>query len=380
MYFSNFFKTRSYLNYTFIALLLFFGSIKNSCAAVIEPYDFGDVTPKVTKVWSQDVALYVAKRFAAENGLNAKDVSVKKLNAGATNHFIYLIFIDNQMKFVLKGLGTQNEAEALYNLQHYSKIPEIQNNPGAATITLSKLINSYKVSNDGKTYYFAILEAAQGKELFKIMTAELIEHKDLNSLKNIFYHIGQQTSELHKTIVGTERFTTPRNLVSVIHDDLHPENTFYDGETNHFSLIDNESMGDSITNPMPLIRELYGFYEVPIIRWPSEKITIDLLKDADPHDIAAIYHEYILGAASVYQNAEEAKKILTEVIIRLNDMSIAFLKDRYSEPWMYNPTDKSEAHIVWGKFSKVAYNPELAKLYITHLTIIKNELKALSGI
>ncbi|HAU0216894.1 TPA: serine kinase, partial [Legionella pneumophila] len=31
--------------------------------------------------------------------------------------------------------------------------------------------------------YFAILEAAQGKELFKIMTYELLQHKDINTLK-----------------------------------------------------------------------------------------------------------------------------------------------------------------------------------------------------
>lgn len=380
LYFSSFSKTRSFLNYVLFALVLFVGVTKTSFAAEIERYDFGALSPKVTKAWNQDVALYVAQRFAAENGFNAKDVSVKKLNAGATNHFIYLMFIDNQLKFVLKGLGTKNEAEALLALQNYSKIPDIQNNPAAATLTLSKLINSYEVKNDWNIYYFTILEAAQGKELFKIMTYELLQHKDLNTLKNIFYRIGQQTSELHKTIIGAEHFITPRNLVSVIHDDFHPENTFYSIETSKFSLIDNESMGDTISDPLPITREMYGFYEVPIIRWPSEKISIDLLKDADPHDIASIYYEFILGAASVYQNSQDAKRVFIDAIIDLNNMAIAFLKDRYSESWMYSPNDKHEAHIVWGKFSKVASQSELAKLYITKLTIINSDLKSLSGL
>lgn len=372
-------KSLRFFKHVFIPLALSFCLITNASATGIERYDFGDMASKVTKAWDQDVAFYVAKRFAAENGFDAKEITVKKLNAGATNHFIYLTFINNQLKFVIKGLGTEKEAEALFALQNYSKIPDIQNNPQAATVTLSKIINSYEVKNDWKTYYFAILEAAQGKELFKIMTYELLQHKDINSLKDVFYRIGQQTSELHKTIIGSDRFITPRDLVTVIHDDFHPENTFYNLETNIFSLIDNESMGDSITDPLPIIRELYGFYEVPIIRWPSEKITVDLLKDADPHDIASIYYEFVLGMASVYQDSQDAKRVLIEAIIGLNNMAIAFLKDKYSESWMFNPSDKHEAHIVWGKLSKVAANPQLAELYITKLTIINTDLQSLSG-
>lgn len=380
LYFSNLAKTRNLLNSIFIALILFACATKTSFAAVIEPYDFGPLAPQVTKSWNQDVALYVAKRFAAENGLDPNDVTIKKLNAGATNHFIYLMFIDNQMKFVLKGLGSKNEAELLFALQNYPKIPEIQNNPAAATLTLSKLINSYKVSGELNSYYFAILEAAQGKELFKIMADELLQHKDINTLKEMFYRIGQQTSELHKTIIGAEHFITPRNLSSVIHDDFHPENSFFNIETNTFSLIDNESMGDSIAHPLPLIREIYGFYEVPIIRWPSEKVSIDLLKDADPHDLASIYYEFILGAASVYQDSKDAKKVYVDTIIKLNNMSIAFLTDRYSEFWMYSPSDKDESHIVWGKFSRVAEHSELARLYINKLQAINQDLKSLSGL
>ncbi|HBD7082792.1 TPA: serine kinase, partial [Legionella pneumophila] len=57
----------------------------------------------------------------------------------------------------------------------------------------------------------------------------------------------------------------------------------------------------------------------------------------------------------------------------------AFLKDRYSEPWMLNPSDKHEAHIVWGKLAKVADNPQLAELYINKLAIINTDLQSLSG-
>ncbi|HAU0890243.1 TPA: serine kinase [Legionella pneumophila] len=373
-------KSLRFFNLAFIALTLSFCLLANARAAGIERYDFRDMASKVTKAWDQDVALYVAKRFAVENSFDESEITVKKLNAGATNHFIYLMFINNELKFVIKGLGTEKETEALFALQNYSKIPDIQNNPQAATVTLSKIINSYRVKNDSRTYFFAILEAAQGKELFKIMTYELLQHKDINTLKDVFYRIGQQMAELHKTIIGSDQFITPRDLVTVIHDDFHPENTFYNLETNIFSLIDNESMGDSITEPLPIIRELYGFYEVPIIRWPSEKITVDLLKDADPHDIASIYYDFVLGMASVYQDTQDAKRVLIEAIIDLNNMAIAFLKDRYSEPWMLNPSDKHEAHIVWGKLAKVDTNPQLAEFYITKLTIINNDLQSLSGL
>ncbi len=353
---------------------------RTTFAAVIEPYDFKEMSPKVTKYWEPEIALYVAKRFVSEQGLDDKKVTVKKLNAGASNHFIYLVFIDEQMKFVLKGVGTRKEAESLLALQNYSKIPEIEQNPKAAKVTLSKLVNLYQSKHDSNTYYFAILEAAQGKELFKIMTYELLEHKDINKLKDVFYSIGQQTGELHKSIVSPDPLISPRDLVSVIHDDFHPENTFYDLGATTFSLIDNESMGDSVANPLPLIREIYGFYEVPIIRWPSEKIKIDLLKDADPHDIASIYYEFIIGMASVYQDSEDAKKMYVNSIVELNTMAIAFLKDRYSESWMIYPSDKNESHIVWGKFANVQSGSKLAELYISKLTIINEDLKMMGGV
>lgn len=347
----------------------------NSIASNIERYDFGDISYKVTKYWDTEVALYVAKHFASANGLDEQNISVTKLKAGAANNFIYLVFIDNQMNFVIKGLSTAKEAKALLELQNYSKLQNIQNNEGAATICLSKLIQSYQVNNDRKTYYFAILEAAQGKELFKIMSYELLQNKDINKLKDIFYNIGRQTSELHKSIIGTDQLISPRNLLTVIHDDFHPENTFYNIETNKFSLIDNDSVGESISNPLPIVREIYGIYEVPIIRWPSEKITIDLLKDADPHDIASIYIELIMGMISVYQDPQDAKIVFINTIIDLNNMAIAFLKDNSSEEWMVYPTDKHEDHIARGKLSQAEFDPTLVELYISKLTIINNDLK-----
>nr|WP_162264340.1 serine kinase [Legionella parisiensis] len=373
-------KTLSLLNYIFIVSVLAVCLMPgNSIAANIERYDFGTFSNRVTKVWEPEIALYVAKHFAAANGFNEQNVSVTKLKAGAANNFIYLVYIDNQMKFVIKGLSTKKEAESLYALQNYSKLQEIQNNPEAATICLSKLIQYYTVKNDINNYYFAILEAAHGKELFKTMSYELLQNRDINKLKDIFYKIGRQTSELHKSIIGSEQFISPRNLLSVIHDDFHPENTFYDIETNVFSLIDNDSMGESISNPLPIVREIYGIYEVPIIRWPAEKITIDLLKDADPHDIASIYFELIMGMASVYQNPQDAKSVFINSIIDLNNMAIAFLKDRYSESWMLYPTDKNEDHIVWGKLSRVVNDPVLAEHYISKLTIINNDLRLMGG-
>ena len=374
-------KTGNFLNSVFIVAVLIVCLLpKYSVASNIEPYDFGDISYKVTKSWEPEVALSVAKHFAAANGSNDQNVSVTKLRAGAANNFIYLVFIDNQMKFVIKGLSSKKEAEALFALQNYPKMQDIQNNTEAATVCLSRLIRYYRVDNDNHTYYFAILEAAQGKELFKIMSNELLQHKDINKLKDAFYKIGHQTSELHKSIIGADKFISPRNLVSVIHDDFHPENTFYSIETDKFSLIDNESMGESISNPLPVIREIYGFYEVPIIRWPAEKITIDILKDADPHDIASIYFEFIMGMASVYQDHQDAKIVFINTIIDLNNMAIAFLKDKYSASWMLYPSDKNEAHIVWGKLSKVADNPELAEIYIAKLTTINSDLRIMAGL
>lgn len=349
----------------------------NSIAAEIKQYDFGSLASKVTRSWEPEVALYVAKHFAVDLGYDPQGVSVTRLKAGATNNFIYLVFIDNHLKLVIKGIGSRQEAYSLLALQNYTKLPEIQNNSEAATICLSKLINYYKATNDGKIYYFAILEAAQGKELFKLMTTELLQTKDINKLKTIFFNIGRQTSELHKIIVGRERFTTPKNLISVIHDDFHPENTFYNIETGKFSLIDNDSMGETISSPRSIMREIYGIYEVPVIRWPSEKITIDILKDADPHDIASIYFELILGMASVYQDPQTAKNQFLDSIIHLNTLAISFLKAPYSEHWMSNPSDKDEQHVVDGKLSRAIYNPQLTEIYISNLTTINNDLSIL---
>lgn len=367
--------------YLFVVTVLTVFSIPgNAAVSAIKPYDFGEMSNKVTKSWEPDVALYVARHFVSANGFNEQNVSVTKLKGGAANNFIYLVFVDKQMKFVIKGLSSSNEAEALLALQNYPKLSDIQNNPEAALIALSKLTQSYQVRNDRTMYYFTIMDAAQGKELFKTMSYELLQNKDINKLKDVFYHMGRQISELHKSIVGAERFISPKNLISVIHDDLHPENSFYDIETNTFTLIDNDSMGESISHPLPVVREIYGLYEIPVIRWPAEKVTLDILKEADPHDIASIYYELVLGMASVYQNSEEAKIVFVNSIMDLNIMAIKFLKDRYSESWMTNPHDKSEAHIVWGKLSNATYNTKLAELYISKLTIINNDIRVLAGL
>lgn len=370
------YKIQNFINYFFILFAIAGCYLPNQAlASSIEQYDFGSSSFQVTKHWEPEVALYVAKKYAADNGFNEQNVTVTKLKAGATNNFIYLVFVDNQLKFVLKGLSSKKEADALYALQNNIRIKEAQDNAGAAKVCMSKLLNYYITTNDKQNYYFAILEAAEGKELFKIMTYELLQNKDLNKLKDVFYTIGKQISELHKGIIGHDKFITPKNLVTIIHDDFHPENTFYNSDTTIFSLIDNESMGESISKPLPIIREIYGLYEVPIIRWPSEKITIDLLRDANPHDIASIYIELINGMASVYQNSNDAKTLFINQIIELNDKSIAFLHDNTSEPWMTYPTDKNEDHIVWGKFSHAIYDSKLSEMYISKLSIINDDLK-----
>ena len=216
-------KTISLFSYVFIVMVLTVCLLpRNSVASTIERYDFGGISSQVTKYWEPEVARYVAQHFASANGFNEQNVSVTKLKAGAANHFIYLVYIDHQMKFVIKGLSSKKEAEALLALQHYPKMQAVQNNAAAAHVCLSQLIQFYQVKNDKNIYYFAILEAAQGKELFKIMSYELLQHKDLNKLKDIFYNIGKQISELHKSITGADQFTSPRNLLTVVHDDFHP--------------------------------------------------------------------------------------------------------------------------------------------------------------
>lgn len=360
--------------YSFIALAFLLMPV-NTWASTIEPYNFDGKFKAITKVWNPEVALYVAKKFAVENGYDAQKTTVTKLNAGATNNFIYLVHIDKQLKFVLKGIGAKDEAEALLLLQEDAQIKSLENNPLAAKVCSSKAVHYYETTDTGHVYYFAILEAAQGKELFKIMTDALIKTKDINSLSDIFYDAGKQISELHKTLVGLERFISPEHMKTIIHDDFHPENTFYDLGTKQFSLIDNESIAHSIAHPMPVIREIYGIYEVPIIRWPSEKITVDLLKDGDAHDIATVYIELIKGMASVYQDPKAAASVFTRQIIELNTKSLAFLKDPSSEPWMYNPHDKDEAHIVWGKFSRAVWDSKLNTLYQAKLTIINQDMK-----
>lgn len=359
--------------FIFLATAIFIFS-NHALLSEIEPYDFGNHFNNITKNWGPDIALFVAQKFVSENGIEQR-VSVSKLTAGSRNNFIYLVFIDNQIKFVIKGLYSRDEASMLSDLQHSTKIRKAENNMGAAKVCLTKLVQSYKATDDNnQIYYFAILEAAQGNQLFKIMTNELLNTKDINNLKDIFFDTGRQISELHKSIVGSDEFVSPRSIITMIHDDLHQENIFYDPETKKVSLIDNETMGESIHNPLPIYRELYGLYEIPIIRWPTEKNNIDLLKDADPHDIAAIYIELVKGMASVYQNSKDATAVFIDKMIELNNKAIAYLKDN-PEFWMFFPSDRSETHIVSGKLSRSDINRELNNLYQSKLTIINNDLR-----
>lgn len=80
-------KSLRFFNLVFITLALSFCLLANARAAGIERYDFGDMASKVTKAWDQDVALYVAKRFAIENSFDEREVTVKKIKCRGNQPF-----------------------------------------------------------------------------------------------------------------------------------------------------------------------------------------------------------------------------------------------------------------------------------------------------
>jgi hypothetical protein len=295
-------------------------------------------------IWNEEVALEVAKEFATKKLLDPATITVKRINSGGANNFIYAIKQNDIPIFIIKGIK-EDEARQWTVVQADKQLQHVvdNNNPRQAQIILNIAVpgstnNIYTYNGKDKygvvkTHYFIFMSTAKGQD-FRALATKYWSMAQKNpsqkedyllKLKTMFYKAGSQMSQFHKAYLGELAFSIddPAHIKTLIHDDLHWENLFYDPDTDTLSVIDNAEMATSIINPMSLNRELWGFYNIPIMRWQSP------LKNAPKlpaHVIGTLIRTYLSGFASTFSNPEVAYNTMQEAIITSNEYRIAYLE------------------------------------------------------
>jgi len=345
-------------------------TISCEITASITNFDFSDYGHRITKHWDNQTADFVIKKYMYSIGEVPDNLDIIKLQGGASNNFIFLIKQNNVDKYILKGLIYTREALNLSDLQDNPIFNQLPNSYNAAKIVRSKLISQYQITGTNESKYFTILEAASGRELYKIMLDNLFgpqnKESKMQHLNTVFYTVGMQISQFHKDVVKPNNFITPKNLITLTHNDLHPENIFYDELNNKTTLIDNESMANR-----QVVNEVEGLYEIPLILWGHGNHK-NLLTSADAKDLALIYSNLIKGLAAPYGNPREAQTIFAEKIIRMNQASINYLMKSPYEYWMGSPTEHWQ-HILVDGLIRV-YSPE-SEIYVDKLKTINAHIK-----
>ncbi|MBI2786688.1 MAG: hypothetical protein HYX60_10500, partial [Legionella longbeachae] len=325
----------------------------NSCPTSVtaSSYHFNALKSTVNLVWSEETALKVAQEFASKKQIDPSTISIKKLNGGGAKTFIYMIKQNNTPVFIIKGI-TEDEAKQWTVVQADKKLQDVidKNTNGIAQIILNIAVPGstnkiYTYSGKDiygtiKTRYFIFMSMAKGMEFRELATKywkiaqenPSLKEEYLLKLKKMFYQAGSQMSQFHKEYAGEMAFLTenPANIKTIINDDLHWENLFYDPETEILSVIDNAEMATSIVKPMSLNRELWGFYNIPIMRWQSPLKNDHTLK-IPAKEMGTLIRAYLSGFANAFPNPEAAYNNMKEALIIANNYRISYL-----EAWATN--------------------------------------------
>lgn len=327
----------------------------------------------VDLIWSEEIALEVAKEFASKKNIDPATITIKKINGGGANNFIYAIKQNSTAVFIIKGVK-EDEARQWTVVQADEKLQQVvnYNANGVAQIILNLAVpgstekiytySSKDKNNAIKTKYFIFMSMAKGEEFRELATKywkaaqdnPSLKEEYLLKLKTMFYQAGSQMSQFHKEYAGEMAFTTenPATIKTIINDDLHWENLFYDPDAATLSVIDNAEMATSIVNPMSLNRELWGFYNIPVMRWQSP-LKSGRTPKLPAVEIGTLIRAYLSGFASTFTNPEAAYNNMKEALIISNEYRISYLdkwettiqlpKEDENEPngWKYDNITRS---------------------------------------
>ena len=188
----------------------------DSCPTKVtaSPYQFKALAnTTVDLVWSEETALEVAKEFASKNHIDPATITIKKINGGGANNFIYAVKKNGMGIFIIKGIR-EDEARQWSVVQADEKLQQIVNDAtqNVARIVLNLAVpgttnkiytyNGKDINGFSQKQYFIFMSMAKGEDFRELaarywkMAQENPSQKEeyLLKLKTMFYQAGSQMS------------------------------------------------------------------------------------------------------------------------------------------------------------------------------------------
>jgi hypothetical protein len=276
-----------------------------------------------------------AKNLGTQGGYNTLQLFLVTSTCHAKEASMYIV------KEARHGL---DEAVSLATIAAFPKMKDLiapKITPGLPTLSLPIAYFSYPKNN--AIHYIATMPAAKGKDLATLTNNFRQDQTPQNKekLNRAFAILGKETANFHKRFMKAEKGKKLSN--TVVHGDFHVFNLFFDEIGGHFTFIDNETIAQSLKNPVSPSVDLVKLFFMPFSTNTDYQQFRDLIAGIDLQtwfDIAL--KNFVTGYKDAYP-AKDQKQVLQELQkmftsdfkiqwVDFYDVQMKELRDKYIDP------------------------------------------------
>jgi len=204
----------------------------------------------------------MGEAFTKQSCMNAKNIGSK---GGYQTRQLFLLTSTckphETLQYIIKEPATDHEIDALKAIAAYAPLqPFIAPNKRKGFPILALPIAYFSYQAEGHTHFIEIMPRAKGESMFDLV-ARFRDNQtpaNLAKIKVMFRNFGKQRSLFHRRFMQPPEDAAKHeddemhNKIlrgTITHQDLHYNNAFYDEKTGELSLIDLESMNNSLHHP-----------------------------------------------------------------------------------------------------------------------------------
>lgn len=252
--------------------------------------------------------LNILNKLNVDQQFTIKEISFDTENCSETIKLYE--FNSREIAFIIK-VGKKNNQDIL-DVKNFveSKYPELKN-----FLILPIIIGSYTEDQKNINYHYQIMIKAPGRSVGELFSDYLAGQMDANYLNNCYFKIGKTIAKLHQN--GSIDHSLP-NLSEVktylLHNDLHEDNIFYDGNTIY--IIDNAEISQNINNSSSIDKDLKTILlqttHLPCLFIHSQ------LTDTQRKEIADFTKSFLQGYISELQNVKYSE-YLSDIVKKTID-------------------------------------------------------------
>lgn len=184
---------------------------------------------------------------------------------GSKTAQLFLIFLGEELKFILKGM--KNPFEEVNNLRIIEESPLKkyfpENSPSSQNPYTPLIVmdahNIMYAAPRGQSRYVSLIHAAQGKPVKKIIESYIQDHtqENIDVAKEALKKLGGAISTIHQENQANAQQVMGNTFT---HGDFHPDNVFYNPKNKKITFIDNETFAHSIKKRQDPTVDIMKFY------------------------------------------------------------------------------------------------------------------------